>query len=199
MRNEKLNNLVVTDSVSVEGNTINNVADGVDLTDAVNLQQLNAIAVGQGWDEAIWNELTGDLQFLISSVVDFTVNLDDRYTTEQDVEDLIAAGGNVPTTLTMPSGNSVQERIDGMTEGVDYPTGWVLTADGLNLLITHNLGRNLADVTVWANISGDTFNKLEGTSAYATGGLYSYNSANESAIFSLATIQKPINIYLFFA
>lgn len=198
-RDESVDNLIVNDSLSVQDNQVKNVADGTDDTDAVNVQQLNAVAVGQGWDEAVWDDASGDLTFNIATVFNSLVNLDGRYPTVAEVEALISAGGNIPPTLIMPTGTSVQERINGMVEGTDYPTGWTLTADGLNLVITHNLGRNLADVTIWANISGDTFNKLEGTSAHATGGLYSYNSANESAVFSLASIQKPINVYLFFA
>jgi hypothetical protein len=198
-RQENIDALIVSESASFQDNTINDVADGIADTDAVNVQQMNTIAVGQGWDEATWDDTTGNLKFLIATILNFTVNLDGRYPTESEVISLISASGNIPPTLIMPTGTSVQERINGMVEGTDYPTGWVLTADGLNLIITHNLGRNLADVTVWANISGDTFNKLEGTSAHATGGLYSYNSANESAVFSLASLQKPINVYLFFA
>lgn len=53
--------------------------------------------------------------------------------------------------LSLPSHTTVAGRCLAAVEGVDYPTGWVLAAAGDNandLLITHNLGKNLSEVTV---------------------------------------------------
>jgi len=196
-RDSSIDNLVVYISLLLDGIQIKGLADGTDLTDAVTLQQLNAVAVGQGWDEVVWDETTGDLKFYIDSVLDFTVNLDDRYPTTEDVEDLIADGATTVFTLNMPAGATVQQRIDGMTEGVDYPTGWTLTASGLNINVVHNLGRKLANATVFANANGDVWQQLTGTSAYSA--LYSYNSSNTISLSSLATVNIPVDVNLIFA
>jgi hypothetical protein len=196
-RDSSIDNLVVYLSLLLDGIQAKGLADGTDLTDAVTLQQLNAVAVGQGWDEAVWDEEAGDLKFYIDSVLNFTVNLDGRYPTSEEVADLIAAGATTIFTLNMPSGATVQQRIDGMTEGVDYPTGWVLNESGLDLVVTHSLGRQIANVTIFSNNTGDIWQQLPGTSAFSS--LYSGSSDNTAQITSIATVNLPINVNLFFA
>jgi len=50
---------------------------------------------------------------------------------------------------------SVADRVSHATETTDYPTGWVLAASGVNLLVTHNLtGRKISSVNVFETDSG---------------------------------------------
>lgn len=72
----------------------------------------------------------------------------------------IPLSGNVATsnnvyTLNLPQYESIAERVLNATEGVDYPTGWTLEADGetgQNLKITHDLTltEGIVQVTVKA-------------------------------------------------
>lgn len=48
--------------------------------------------------------------------------------------------------INLVSGSSVAAKIVGAT----VPSGWTLTADGGNLLVTHNLNRECSDVIVWS-------------------------------------------------
>lgn len=97
-------------------------------------------------------------------------------------------------TIDLISAGSVAGRI---AAPITLPAGWSLAvgASALDLVITHGTGRRVGPVEVYANISGTIQQMLAGTSAYATGGIYS-ESANVIRIASLATILKPISIYL---
>lgn len=55
-------------------------------------------------------------------------------------------------TITLPSDTTVAGRIFGAVEGIDYPTGWVLTTGDseYDLLITHTVSRNIANVSVFS-------------------------------------------------
>lgn len=94
--------------------------------------------------------------------------------------------------ITLPSASNVAGRIALAT---DYPAGWTLTADGLNLVVTHNLGRQCTDVKVFAKTTGTQQQQLRGTAA--ENGLTSLSS-NQLEVFSLATIAKDIVVYLYF-
>ena len=97
--------------------------------------------------------------------------------------------------IRMPNAGSVGDRITGMTEGSDYPTGWVLAA-GTNpndLLITHNLGKDVAEVTIWAN-DGTFRERLYMNKAYS--GITADN--NTILIQNLATIATNLVIHLIF-
>ena len=106
---------------------------------------------------------------------------------------LLAAGsGKTIWHITLPYATSVAGRIALAT---DYPTGWTLTADGLNIVVTHNLGRWCTDVKVFAKTTGTQQQQLRGTAA--ENGLTSLSS-NQLEVFSLATIAKDIVVYLTF-
>jgi hypothetical protein len=192
-RNTSLDNLKVNDSASFSGKVINDVADPVALTDVVNLQTLNAAAIAGGWDESTFNDATGDLKFLIVSVVDFTVNLDGRYQTAAQVQALIDAAAQASFTITLPSAASVAARVAGVTE---LPAGWALVADGLNLDIQHDLGRYGMTVTVFATTTDPANQQLFDTAAYS--GILNVDT-NNIKITSLATILKEIRIFISFA
>lgn len=98
-------------------------------------------------------------------------------------------------SITLPGASNVAGRIALAVEGIDYPTGWVLAADGLNLAVTHNLGRWVTDVKVFAKTTGTQRQQLRDTAA--ENGLTALSS-NELKIYSLATISKDIVIYLTF-
>jgi autotransporter adhesin len=189
IRDTDTHNLKVRTSSSFSDTIIKDVADPVDDTDAVNLRKLNATAIAGGWDEAVWDDETGDLKFNIDEVLDETVNLDGRYTTESEVQDLIDAQGKTVFSITLPSGATVAERVAGV---IDKPDGWTLEADGLNLDIIHNLNRYTANVTVWAVNFAAKYQKLEGTAAH--NGITMIST--ELNVLSLATILKQIRIFV---
>lgn len=94
--------------------------------------------------------------------------------------------------ITLPYSTTVAGRISLAT---DYPSGWTLTANGVNLVVTHNLGRQCTDVKVFAKTTGTQQQQLRGTAA--ENGLTSLSS-NQLEVFSLATIAKDIVVYLTF-
>lgn len=98
-------------------------------------------------------------------------------------------------SITLPYSTTVAGRIALAVSGVDYPSGWILTADGLNLVVTHNLNRWTSNVTVFAKTTGTERQQLFNTAAY--NGITCL-SDDAVKIFSLATISKDIVIYLNF-
>ena len=72
-------------------------------------------------------------------------------------------------TIRLISASTVAGRLIGLTPGVDYPTGWVLSADDAALVITHNLDRLHSSVKV-ISINGVTSNgvELQGNLAYSS-------------------------------
>lgn len=97
-------------------------------------------------------------------------------------------------TISLPSANSVANRIAGAVEGVDYPTGWTLSvgASYTDLLITHNENKRVVNVTIFA-VDGTQEQQLFNTAAL--NGVKTPDN-NSVLIVSLATILKPIKIYL---
>lgn len=108
--------------------------------------------------------------------------------------DIVGINKNV-YSITLPYSTTVAGRVALATEGTDYQTGWTLTGDGLDLVVTHNVGRNLANITVWANTTGTVWQQLFNTAAY--NGI-SALSNNELKIYSIATVAKPIRIEIIF-
>jgi len=101
-------------------------------------------------------------------------------------------------TISLPSASTVAGRISAAIEGTDYPDGWVLQADGINLIITHGLNRRIAYVSVFSkNLLIER--QLFGNAAYS--GIYQNYLAvyNNVVIESLATIETDITIQLVFA
>lgn len=99
--------------------------------------------------------------------------------------------------IILPSAGSVAARVLGATEGVDYPTGWVLHEAGDNandLMIDHNLDKSMMAVTV-SQISVLGERRLVGNAAYA--GLLEPDS-NSLRIEGLATVAFQIAINIIF-
>lgn len=104
-------------------------------------------------------------------------------------------------TITLPAAATVANRCSAAVEGADYPTGWTLTAgtSPVDLLITHNQARRIADVTVFTIDAGTSAErKLLGSAAYS--GIISPDGGNNTIrIEGLATINTEIVIHLLFA
>lgn len=126
--------------------------------------------------------MNGDTIFSDGEVLYFnddsimTRGLLDEYLEEKEIEKDVYS-------ITLPYSNTVAGRVALTTAGVDYPEGWTLTADGLNLVITHNLDRNVANITVKGQYSGTVKRQLKNTNAYD---YFQDNSTNETKIFSLS-------------
>lgn len=124
------------------------------------------------------------------------VNLSDSsdvFYTQTQVDSLLSAAGlQTVYVINLPYASTVAGRVASAT---DYPDGWTLEADGLNLKVTHNMGRNIADATVWTATSGTIKQKLTNTSAY--NGLFQLDE-NSVQLNSLATVEKDIVVYLIF-
>jgi hypothetical protein len=100
--------------------------------------------------------------------------------------------------LTLPAASTIDGRIIGAVEGVDYPSGWVLNSgnDPADLEISHNVGKRVANVNVFYNVSGTEFRQLVNFNNAYTGILTP--SLSTIRIEGLATIQKEIKIYIMF-
>lgn len=103
-------------------------------------------------------------------------------------------------TITLPSAATVALRCSGAVSGTDYPTGWTISAgvSDVDLLITHNLNRKIAGVTIFSTtIDGDR--QLFGNAAYS-GVLApaSIPTNGQLLVEALATITTPIIVQLVF-
>ena len=123
---------------------------------------------------------------------DKTVTSGDTLLTLEQYRLLAAGSGKTIWHITLPYATSVAGRIALAT---DYPTGWTLEADGVNLVVTHNLNRWCTDVKVFAKTTGTQRQQLRQTAS--DNGLTAL-SANQVEVFSLATISKAIVVYLYF-
>lgn len=102
-----------------------------------------------------------------------------------------------PITIKLPGYPTVQTRCLNAVEGTDYPTGWTLQADTNpnDLLITHNLGRGAAVVTVFSvDASGER--QLYANAAFS--GILSKPLNNQLVIEGLATVPLTIKIHIIF-
>jgi len=120
-----------------------------------------------------------------------------EFVTPAQLSDSISSA-NIPEqdvyTIVLPSAATVAGRITG---AISVPSGWTLTDDGSDLVITHSLGRRVASVDVTYVVSGTQDRHLVNfNNAYT--GLVSADS-NNLTIENLTTIQREINIYILFA
>lgn len=79
-------------------------------------------------DTASWNSLTANDTII-------------KVVTPTQMYNYLDTVGIVKTvySITLPSSTTVTGRVALAVEGIDYPTGWVISGDGLNLVVTHNL------------------------------------------------------------
>ena len=136
-----------------------------------------------------------DLSTLVVKVTGMGLSTND-YTT---VEKTKLAGLNQTIfTITLPTGANIAARIAGTIAGTNYPTGWTIAVSGGNpndLLITHSLGRVIADVKVYS-VSGTAITMLNFNGAYSA---IVAPDTNSLLIQGLATIALPLVIQLIFA
>lgn len=100
-------------------------------------------------------------------------------------------------TVRLPSQSTVQARINAAVEGVDYPTGWVLTTgvSPVDINIEHNLGRRVANITIFSETTASEHQQLFDTAAHNG---VTTPDVNNVLVQSLATITTAINIYINF-
>lgn len=98
-------------------------------------------------------------------------------------------------TIRLASGATVAQRLIGLVEGTDYPTGWVLTDDGTSLVITHNLA-TLASVVKVFSKNGTTSDivELQGNVAYSSFTNKYGTGYNAVRLDALATITTELYI-----
>lgn len=156
--------------------SIKNVRDPLDELDAVNYRTLLS-AGGGGVDSVPFNPANGNLDVYFAGVNYYTTNLDDRYIEYSDTNTIVITPSQLADslairdstiqadlmpdvyTLILPVAGTLAGSIAAMTS-VDNPYGWSLNASGTNLIITHNLDRYCAAVTVSYNSSGTIYRQL---------------------------------------
>ena len=103
-------------------------------------------------------------------------------------------------SITLPSNTTVAGRCAGAVEGVDYPTGWTLTAGDseYDLLVTHGMTRPNADVTVFS-IDGSNNERILVPFSSAYTGIYVPAAKNSIVIEGLSTKETKLRINIIFA
>ena len=98
-------------------------------------------------------------------------------------------------TIRLNSGATVAQRLIGLVEGTDYPTGWILTDDSAALVITHNLDTLASLVKVFSK-NGTTSDivELTGNVAYSTFTNKYGTGYNAIRLDALATITTELYI-----
>lgn len=143
----------------------------------------------------IHDKFAPDEAAVIKAIQDFldTLVLTDNNYTDEEKAKLNSSIQNV-YELKLGSSSDVSTRLAGLTEGIDYPTGWALGigASSKDLLITHGLNRRCASISIFA-ITGAEEQLLMNTSAF--NGIKTPDS-NSIIIQSLATIAKELKIYI---
>ena len=128
--------------------------------------------------------------------------LDDTQTTDSNVWSAskimsVLTGSDFQSyRISLNSGATVSQRLSGLVEGTDYPTGWIITADDTALVIEHNLNKICSVVNVFS-INGTTQDAvlLEGDIAYSTLTNEYYNGGyNRIRLDGFATITTDLVI-----
>jgi len=182
--------LTASDVGAPSGSGTSTGANTGDETEATILSKLNITSIS--------GINTGD-----QDAVDVPIEDVDEYFTATDVEaalkELFEAIPDIPKntfSIELPTSTTVQGRINGATEGTDYPTGWVLAAsDTVDLQIVHNLDRKIANVTIWEQ-TVDGYRQKYGNAAFS--GILEIDT-DTLKIEALATVESPIRIQLTFA
>lgn len=146
-------------------------------------------------------EKVGDTLNVLSTVkpVDDNVTSVDSTWSSSKIQSVINGTGEESLskvyTIRLASGATVAQRLIGLVEGTDYPTGWALDSDGTSLVITHNLATLASSVKVFSK-NGTTSDviELQGNVAYSTF-INKYSTGyNVIKLDSLATITTELYI-----
>ena len=107
------------------------------------------------------------------------------------------SGTSATYSISLPYQTTVQARVNGATEGTDYPTGWELAAgtNSIDLEITHGLGRRVANINI-CTVSGTAEQLLRPFAGAYSG--WQTTDENTLLINSLATTPLPLKIYIIF-
>ena len=174
-----IDSLIVPDTDSLGQYKIQNVKNPINPLDAVNLRTLLS-AGSAGVDSIPFNPENGNQEMYFSGAIVYTTNFDSRYVRIQDSTDVyvnwntlldsinrvdstieeIATSTKYVYTVYLPINGTLAGSVSAAIEGVDYPTGWVLSASSNDLQINHGLDRYTADITVAYNYSGTGYRQL---------------------------------------
>lgn len=198
--------LIVRDSIKLQTDWIRLTSPtNGQLLQRVNGRWVNATVSATGWDSIPFIPATGLLKAYSGAAVDYQTSIDGRYVLISDsvaVTGYVTRGdfnaaisGQTVFEITLPASTSIAGRVGGTIVYGEGTEDWILTGSivPVDLLITHNMDRRPAYVTVFA-ITGTQEQLLFNTAAY--NGITS--NANNITIQSLATINKPIKIYIIF-
>ena len=181
---------------STDWNTFNNKLDALTAQESDSYSQFLYYTEGYLY----YNPAYLDHNSLLNYAADEHTPLDDSSTTTSNlwsaskITSYISSNTSSSFYIHLDSASTVAGRLTSLVEGTDYPTGWTLAADTNpdDLLITHNLGKGTAVLTVWS-ITGTNESLLIGNLAYS--GLDTLNK-NAIRIQALATIEKELSIYI---
>ncbi len=211
----EFNDVLIRDTLVVQsGASFGGIVKGVDGVDPEDLATVNQLAASIGADSIYFNELTGEI-ILYNGVtpLDTTQSLDTRYAvgnlgdyiavadtgasgsyySQDQIDALISGASQVVFHISMPLGSgTVQGRIDVTT---DLPPGWILTADGINLIVTHGLDRRVFGVTVWGKTGGTVEQELYDTNRYT---LIESTDSNTAKIYGLSLFPGEIVVRIAF-
>lgn len=179
--------------------------------DLVNLRTLLS-AGAAGWDSIPFNPLTGDQDAWFGGTEVYTTNFDGRYvlgdsldfvqyvdsltifvTPPQMMDSIFKYTDQNIFEINLPASKDVGVRIAGWD---GKPDGWILTegTSAVDLEVEHNLDRRVESVSVHAK-DGSVHQMLFNTASH--NGVVT-DDTNNLRIQSLATINKPIVIYITF-
>lgn len=145
-----------------------------------------------------------DHNSLLNYVVDEHTPLDDTSTTTSNlwsaskIYAMIGSNAVYPYFIRLENAGTVGGRLVGLTEGVDYPVGWILTDDGADLLVEHNLDEKSILVSIQSLNSGTSnLIQLQGNVAYSSITNEYYSSGyNRIRVSALATVATELYIYI---
>lgn len=132
------------------------------------------------------DSLVANLDTTALSTDDIQEGITNLYFTEERARRVIM--------ITLPAADSVANRILGATEGVDYPTGWVLTVgiSDKDLLITHGLDKYIHNIVVYAK-DGSNQERILPPFSKAYSGFIAPDK-NSVLIEALSDVNFPIRI-----
>jgi hypothetical protein len=189
--------LIVRNDSLVLGNGV-----GVPLSEIIIDSVNNAYDASTGLLTTSWyigaSQIGSTVESLDGRNVKYSDSTDVYYTQNYLDSALLLAGTKNVFPITLPVAGSLTVSINAAVEGVDYPTGWILTASGGNLQINHGLARYSASVRVKYNVSGDQYRHLKDfESGYS--GLLDVDD-NNLTIESITTFynSNKLKIYILF-
>lgn len=177
-----------------------NDLDGIDGSGTIHVEQTQIDTWDAKQDEVtgaattiVDDDLTAD-RLLISSATGKVAASD---VTVTQLEALFETSSLRAYPIHLNSGATVAQRLVGLVEGTDYPTGWVLSDDDAALVITHNLDRACFDVKVKSELISGNLVTLMGSVAYATlTDELDGTEFNSIRLDALATVNTDLYLYI---